>query len=289
MDDVNAELERAGAAGLLDEGADVSASRELTPLERAQDLAYDAMEAEGRLRVKRARQALALSADCADAWVILADAASTPESALERYEQAVDAGRRAIGSDRFEALAGGFWGHLETRPYMRARLGLAQTLNDLGRAAEAVAHYRELLRLNPDDNQGVRYLLVVALLEQNRDEDAGALLDEYANDVQALWPYARVVWSFRKEGDTAGSRATLADAVGANPQVTKYLLDPESIPLDRPPYFALGSREEAWYVAEELGDLYEATPGLPAWLRSRRPRARSRMSKPARRRIIPTR
>jgi hypothetical protein len=49
---------------------------------------------------------------------------------------------------------------------MRARLGLVQALRDLGRDDEAVAHYRELLELNPGDNQGVRYLLVATLLQE---------------------------------------------------------------------------------------------------------------------------
>lgn len=174
LDEANAKLDRAGERGLFDMTAEEAAGRELTSLERAQELAYDAMEAEGRLRIKRARQALSTSADCADAWVILAEDASTPEIALEHYEQGVAAGVRALGADRFEALAGEFWEQLETRPYMRARLGFAQTLRSLGRDDEALTHYRELLRLNPNDNQGVRYLLVVALLELKRDAEAGA-------------------------------------------------------------------------------------------------------------------
>jgi tetratricopeptide (TPR) repeat protein len=151
LDEVNAELARLTD----DDVASASPARELTPLERAQELAYDAMEAQGRLRVKRARQALAISEDCADAWVLLADEASTRDAALERYERAVRAGAAAI-ADQFDSLRGEFWGHLGTRPYMRARLGLAGVLRDLGRHDEALAHYRELLELNPGDNQGVR-------------------------------------------------------------------------------------------------------------------------------------
>lgn len=33
---------------------------------------------------------------------------------------------------------------------MRARFGLAQCLEELGNLDEAVGHYRELLRLNPN-------------------------------------------------------------------------------------------------------------------------------------------
>jgi tetratricopeptide (TPR) repeat protein len=281
LDEVNAVLDDVNARGLFDMPADEAAGRDLTALERAQELAYDAMDAEGRLQVKRARQALAISADCADAWVILAEAASTPEMALERYQQAVAAGVRAIGPDRFESLAGEFWGNLDTRPYMRARLGLAQTLRALGHDEDAVSHLRELLRLNPNDNQGVRYVLVVALLELDQHEEAGTLLGEHEDDIQALWPYARALWRFRTEGDTARTRAALDEAVAANPHVMKYLLDPDSIPLSRPPHFALGSKEEAAYIGDELADAYEVTPGLKDWLRSqsKRLRVRSRTAK----------
>jgi tetratricopeptide (TPR) repeat protein len=286
LDEVNAELDRAGERGLFDMTADETSGRELTSLERAQELAYDAMEAEGRLRIKRARQALAISPDCADAWVILAEAASTPELALERYEQAMAAGVRAIRAERFESLAGEFWGQLDTRPYMRATLGLAQTLRSLGRDDEALTHYRELLRLNPNDNQGVRYLLVAALLDLKRDAEAGALLEEFQDDIQALWPYARALCRFRNGGDSPSARTALEAALAANAHVVKYLLDPESLPVARPPHFALGSKEEAAYVAESLGDAYEATAGVKSWLRTRTAnrRLRSRIPKrPARR------
>ncbi|HUE85169.1 MAG TPA: hypothetical protein VMO26_03755 [Vicinamibacterales bacterium] len=269
VDDLNAEIDRASERGLFDLPAEAAAGRELTPLERAQELAYDAMEAQGRLRITRARQALAMSPDCADAWVILAEWASALDLALERYEHGVAAGLRAIGAERFERLRGEFWETLDTRPYMRARFGLAQTLQDVGRHEEALSHYRELLRLNANDNQGVRYLLVVALLELNRDVEVGALLDEYGDDIQALWPYARVLWLFRTEGDSPRTRAALAEARRVNPHVLKYLVDPDSTPLGLPPYFELGSKDEAAYVAEQLGPAYATTAGTATWLRSR--------------------
>jgi tetratricopeptide (TPR) repeat protein len=258
---VNAELEL-----LNQEGAASESPREFTPLERAQELAYDAMEAHGRLRIKRARQALAISEECADAWVLLAEEASTPDAAVERYERAVLAGAAAIGADRFAALRGEFWGHLETRPYMRARLGLAQALRDVERHDEALAHYRALLELNPGDNQGVRYLLLVTLLERGMNDEVGALLSEHEDDLQALWPYGRLLWEFRVGGDTVRTREAFDAAIRANPFVVPYLLDHDSIPFDRPPHFALRSREEAAYVADTLADAFAATHGALEWL-----------------------
>ena len=266
LDAINAELARLNAEGALNQA---SSGRELTPLERAQELAYDAMESQGRLRTKRARQALALSPDCADAWVLLAEDVRGTEAAIALYERAVQAGANAIGAERFASLRGEFWGHVDTRPYMRARFGLAEVLIGTGHNDEGLAHYRALLELNPNDNQGVRYLLLEALLDVNRNEEAGVLLSQYENDAGALWPYGRLLWQFRTDPRPLQVQAAYDAACAANPHVVEYLLDPEAIPFRTPPHYALGSEEEAVYVAQRLGPLFEVTEGVLDWLEKR--------------------
>jgi tetratricopeptide (TPR) repeat protein len=276
LDEANAAVDRASADGLFEMSAEQAAGRSLTALERAQELAYDAMEATGRLKIKLARRALTVSEDCADAYVILGETMATPEDACVWYQRGVDAGVRALGADKFAALTGEFWGHLETRPYMRARLALAQSLHELGQQDEALDHYRELVRLNPNDNQGVRYLLLPALLEDGREEEADQLLADYDGDMQAIWPYAQALRTFRASGDGERTRSALTRALRANPHVVGYLLEPETIPPDSPPHFALGSKEEAAYVAEGLRAAFDITPGALTWLavNSRRSKVR---------------
>src|SRR5581483_10910723 len=104
--------------------------------------------ARGRRTVLLARQALEAWPDCADAYSFLASRAPDLESAARLYELGMAAGERAMGAGAFEN-AGCFWGLVETRPYMRARVGLARVLAEQDRLGEAVEHYQELLRLNP--------------------------------------------------------------------------------------------------------------------------------------------
>lgn len=130
-------------------------------LGQAQELIYNAWEtADRKRRVALAQKAIGISPDCADAYVLLAEETATLDEALEFYRKGVEAGERALGRQAFESDAGHFWGILETRPYMRARAGLARCLWESGKRDEALAHYREMLRLNPNDNQGLRYVLV---------------------------------------------------------------------------------------------------------------------------------
>ncbi len=141
-------------------------------LDQAQDKAFSAMEAsDPRKRVALAKEALAISPLCADAYGVLAQEASQQGEALALYRQAVDVGRQALGEAVFTEDVGLFWGLLETRPYMRARHALARALWESRERDEAITHYQDMLRLNPDDNQGIRYCLVDALLELGRDSE----------------------------------------------------------------------------------------------------------------------
>jgi tetratricopeptide (TPR) repeat protein len=143
----------------------------------AQQIMYAAFdESNPRRRLALARKALETSSDCADAYVLLAEHAQSLPEALELYEQGVAAGERALGEEGFREYEGHFWGILETRPYMRAREGLAHCLRQTGRREEAAEHFREMLRLNPNDNQGVRYCLASLLLDLEHDDELHRLL-----------------------------------------------------------------------------------------------------------------
>jgi hypothetical protein len=162
-----------------------------SPAGRAQARFYEALDALGRLRLKLAREALAIHADCADAWVLLAEEMPDLARRTELYSRAMAAAERTLGSKPFEERVGQFWGMLETRPYMRARFGYAECLWSAGRHDEALGHLKELLRLNPGDNQGVREVLLPRLFESGRDDEAAQLLEAYKEDCSATLEHAR--------------------------------------------------------------------------------------------------
>ena len=246
-----------------------------TPIEKAQDLMYRAFEARGRRRIQLARKALELSADCADAYVMLAEASYAPETARALYDQGVAAGERVLGPDVFAQEAGHFWGLVSTRPYMRARLGLAQSLEDLDRREEAIEHYRELLRLNPGDNQGVCYAFLAALVLAGRDAETAALLEQFGDEPTALWRYGRALAVFRREGDSRAARACLRTALRTNRHVPQFLTDEADWPGPQPAAYAPGSREEAVICDSELGEAWRATTEAIRWLHAHAPARRS--------------
>jgi tetratricopeptide (TPR) repeat protein len=249
-------------------------------LDRAQNLIYDAWEAgSAKQRVALAKEALRISPLCADAYVLLAEHAAPGSSEqLEYYRHGVEAGEAALGAAAFEEDVGHFWGLLETRPYMRARFGLAQALWMQGRRDEALAHLRDMLRLNPNDNQGVRYVLAAYLLEADRDEDLAALLKEYEEDGTAAWTYTKALAAFRRTGDSEESRRRLAEAIAGNPHVPAYLLRERKMPRSLPAYITFGGEDEAIAYMNDCGGGWARTPHALDWLRRWRSAARERRS-----------
>ncbi|MEZ4656900.1 MAG: hypothetical protein R2911_04960 [Caldilineaceae bacterium] len=221
--------------------------RRSSPLDRAQELMYQAWEESNPARrVILAHEALEISPDCADAYVLLAEEeADTVERALHYYEQGVAAGERALGPQVFAEDTGHFWGLLETRPYMRARQGLAEVLWRLGRTKEAIHHYRELLVLNPGDNQGVRYTLLNLYMDTGQDAEARALQKAYDDDGMAEWLYTRALLAFRQDGAGRQSDKLLRAALEMNPHVPQYLTARKRLPATPPPYIGFGDDNEA--------------------------------------------
>lgn len=240
------------------------------PLSRAQDLVYQAYEAPSRTKaVKLAREALKISPDCADAYVLLAEAdAKTVEAARNYYQKGVEAGERALGPEMFEENAGHFWGMLETRPYMRARQGLAEVLWFLEEDEAAIAHYKDMLRLNPNDNQGIRYLLADCLLEAERDGELEDLLEQYPDDASANWMYNRALLRFRQEGNSKTANAALKEAVAFNKYVPAYLLGTKKLPEEMPAYRGMGDENEAIEYAAAGIATWRNTLGAIRWLRN---------------------
>ena len=238
---------------------------EVSPEEHALAIAQAAMATTGRRKIQLARRALAICPDCADAWSALGSRAIDLQRAVRCYRQAVAAGERAIGPDGFAASAGHFWEAVDTRPYMRARMALADCIDATGDIAGAADHYREMLRLNPGDNQGARHRLFDCLLTLRCDADAQALVEQFKEDESPDWQYAAALVAFRRDGDSVGARALRADAVGALPLAVPYLTGERELPTP-PTMYRPYSRDHAIVCADWMADLWGETPGACEWL-----------------------
>lgn len=255
-----------------------------TSIERAQELIYKALEAtQKKERVRLALEALDIHQDCTDAYVLLAEeAAETLEQARDWYRRGVEAGERVLGPEMFIDEAGHFWGLIETRPYMRARQGLADCLSVLGERAAAIEHYADMLRLNPNDNQGIRDKLLSCLLESRDISAAEALLAQFEDEGSAVWLYGLALVAFIRRGNSREAKKRLREALAANPYVPSFLLGRRRLPRTIPDYIGFGDESEAVAYVADFATCWRGTPGALEWMTGQVPKSLPR-TKPAQR------
>ncbi len=235
---------------------------------KAQDVMYEAWDrTTSRSRIALAHKALTISPLCADAYNLLAAEAATAVEARDLYARGLEAGELALGPEGFEEYDGHFWGFLETRPYMRARHGLALALLKLGEDEEAMKHFRAMLTLNPGDNQGIRYLLLGCLLKRNDIAAVKELLAAYEDEWSAYWLYTRALVAFREDqGSTPATLKLLKDARSANEHVPAILASANLTTPSKSHYLPVGGADEAADYVRECGDAWRKTPGAFEWL-----------------------
>lgn len=249
---------------------------ELTALERAQDIIYDAWDA-GTVAemIKLAGRALKVSPLCADAYALLATYNEPgTEKSVDLWRMGVEAGKKALGPNWRQEYEGVFWGALETRPLMRCLHGLALTQRERKAYDEAITILRELLRLNPNDNQGARYVLVSTLLAASRDDELKDIIQAYPDDGAGEWMWNMALAAFRSHGDAEESRAVLQQALAANEHVPDYLLARKRMPRRLPEYISYGDESEAVAYVAECRSIWNCSEGALDWLKSHGPPTR---------------
>ncbi len=241
--------------------------RAQAPEEQAQALIDQAWEARTqRQAAALARRALEIFPDCADAYNVLAGAeARSAEDALVLYEHGVDAGRRSLGNAFFDEHRGHFWGMIETRPYLRARRGLADCLWALGRKRESITHCEALLELSPDDNQGIRHGLLSRYLALGNDMGAARLFRDYPHDASAAFLWSRVLLDLRR-GDQVVATEHLVLAMHGNPHVAGFFAGKRKPPARLPAHYSPGDRNEAALYIANFAEAWLASADAMDWL-----------------------
>jgi len=188
--------------------------------------------------------------------------------ARDLWEQTSRIGHKAfpqdfqLGRDRLE------WGWLENRPFLRCLHGLALTKYDNREIEEALKLFQELLSLNPNDNQGVRALVIAALFKLGRLEDALEVTEQYPDDVMSETLYGRALSLFRR-GRRKEATAALREAIEYLPLVAKELLKTKHhLPqAAMPNAITVGGADEAYYYWERWGQFWEEDTEALEWLR----------------------
>jgi tetratricopeptide (TPR) repeat protein len=237
-----------------------------SPSEQAQSLIYDAWECDDAAEViSLAKKALELDENCADAYVLLARNAETIEEGSKLYLKGIEAGKISLG-DNFEKMKGHFWGFTESRPFMRAMSGYSNTLWSLNEKLKSVEIMKEMIKLNPNDNQGVRHSLITKLLIINKLLDAEKLISEYENDESAEWYYSKAYICFMKRSKRYLADNMLRLAMEYNPYVPLYMYGIRELPEELPEFVGVGDENEAISYTHEAMELWGNNKKAAEWM-----------------------
>lgn len=234
-----------------------------TPLERAQQLVYRAVDADsGKEQVKLAKQALRESEDCADAYILLALESESPEERLDLFRRALEAGERVLEDTEYEEFLPNLWGFLPARPYLRALFGLGLMEFTRGSRLAGIEHVQTLLSINEADPQAARYYLLSWLLDVDDTVLARELVDRYEGG-GGTWLWGKVLLRFKEGGDPG---TPLDEALERHPLFPLLFLGPddEEDPFDiqsktseSDAYLARAWTRDVgavWYLEDELAE-----------------------------------
>jgi tetratricopeptide (TPR) repeat protein len=162
------------------------------------------------------------------------------------------------------------WGFEDNRPFLRAYLGLGIEHQRRGLVGEALSVFQNLLYLNPNDNQGVRLLVVECFFRLRRAVDILRLCEQYDDDVNPDLLYGRVL-ALHQLVRKKEALAALAEAIRCRPLVAEELTKrTHRAPRDsHPGYVTMGGADEAFSYWQRAGEFWTRTPGALALVRKK--------------------
>jgi tetratricopeptide (TPR) repeat protein len=160
------------------------------------------------------------------------------------------------------------WGFLENRPFLRLYQGYGLSLMKMGQSEKALEVFENMLAMNPNDNQGVRGLVVECNFGLNRPEAVLALCDRYRTDGMEQLAYGRPLALFQlgriQEAAKALRRARKFLPLIAEELVKTTHKRPDGWNEER---ITLGGKDQAYDYWKEHGKYWQDTPGAIAFLR----------------------
>jgi len=184
------------------------------------------------------------------------------KEALKLWEEAVDIGKKcfpvnfSIGKSLLE------WGWIENRPFLRACHGLGLAYIERGEIEKSLSIFKELISLNPNDNQGIRGLVIETSFMLNKPGNALEVCELYPDDGMSDTLYGRPLALFQL-GKEKDAEKAMRDAIKYLPLVAKELTKRNH----RKPkgmedgYVTAGGADEAFDFWQRFGQTWKETKG----------------------------
>ncbi|MDO5827985.1 MAG: hypothetical protein Q4Q19_06980 [Methanobrevibacter sp.] len=178
------------------------------------------------------------------------------EMTIEDYQEYIDDFKKNVGEEFFKENEGNFWAIPETRTFMGCLFEQTLLFWQNNEKDKAIDQLKYVLKLNPRDDQGVRYVLLAYLLELDMLEDAQSLMMSYGDDYSTYWSFCELLLDIKKQEDSAIIEMEFGMCVECNEYVVPYLIGDEKIPSDAVGSYDDGDRNEAIFYVQSAGDVW---------------------------------
>ena len=154
------------------------------------------------------------------------------------------------------------WGWLDNRPFLRACHSLGLQYMKWGSMAQATAVFETILNANPNDNQGIRSLLVECYFAADKPEKILRLSMKFPDDTEENLLYGKVLALFKMTKQEKAEKA-LGTAIRCLPNIARELAKkthrrPEGMESR---FLTHGSVDQAFNYWERQGHVWKNTPG----------------------------
>lgn len=194
-----------------------------TPLDEAYEILEEAQYTKNEKEaIKLAKKAYKKSSDCFDAILFQCDLEENVIKRMKLLNDGLEFEKNRLTNEKYfdKENIGHFYGIFETRPYIRGLSIKAEYLLEEGKLRQAANICKEVLRLNENDNLGIRYLLmaIYATLEEEK-----SMLDLYKKypeeDLEMLFPLFAIYY---KSGNDKKALEYLKRIDKCNSNFVKY-------------------------------------------------------------------
>lgn len=232
------------------------------------DDAYELLEQAEKAKIKKqatkfAKEAYKVCPDCFEAILFQVHLEDNPLKRWELLNEKLELERNRLKKEGYfeKDNIGCFYGIFETRPYIRGLNDKAHYLITDGKIKQARDVCKEILRLNEDDNTGIRYLLMAIYAYFQEENDMIELYKKYPEEsLEMLLPLFAL---YCKQENDENAKKYLNKINKANPYFIKFFQGTVKQNKDMlKGYYTKGDLSEVIICFEEFDFLLNTIPNI---------------------------
>ena len=191
-----------------------------------------------------------------------------PYEAFNLTKSAVDIGLSSLPPNFYFGRDLLPWLNLDNRPFLRAYHYYGLKYKGIKEIEKALCIFNNILDINPNDNQGIRALVINCYLTIKRPLDVLRIVENYLDDTLADTLYGKILALFQLDRIKEANK-TLEDAQKILPLIATEI----SKKQHRKPrhvkqgFITHGGEDEAYYFWKENGKHWKETPGAIDFVR----------------------